>query len=1637
MKKFILSFSWLIIFTIQAQSPQLLKDINTVHTGEGRPFETVTYSGNVYFIKDDGVNGSEVWRTDGTTTEKFTDIDNAVFGDPYSLTVWNGKLYFSTDITGVWESDGTAVGTTSFTTETGDIIPASTVLYLANEVDKTLYVSDPVAQGADVVYTLNHGSVDRQYTVLGDGIFFIDNVPGSGNEVVYSDGTANGTVQMDLYPGTDGSWPGAFTAYNGKMYFYALKETPPFGTNNNGTGGKALYESDGSIIGTTEIVDFGVFSGLSSRTSSTIEMTVFNNKLYYYDVTGPTNTYDNTELYTFDGVTHSLLHTFTSASIIDGFKYVRNYNEINGTLYFNATDNGITSQPRQTDGATVTTSTLNLAGVSEHQILGSNILYQTFLGGETLSSTDLAGNVTTVFDHSNSLDYVPSDFSTLGGSMFYIAADDVEGIQLWKTDGTNLGTSRVTTSGFTTTQDSNPYNFTVLGSSLLFNATSAGTTSLYTSDGTSGNTLEGVTGMTILDGGVEFNGEYYYSLGSSANDKLMKTDGSSITEIQTFEKLISNLTVAGGKLYFTTNTIAEGTELWVTDGTVDNGAAIDLAVGGTFSTFPEDLMVVNNELFFTGIDVAGNGTRSLMKSDGTLVGTVVVHGNAYDVEEVAVAGDNIYMVQDDLFIGKELILFNTIAEGLIQYDIYDNGSTPNGDSNPKQLTPAGDKMYFFAQPFGSTSSWALVSVDGTNADPVILRYFGNASFSSIANTSTLLTFHVSSTNESKRYVVSAINNGIWTVDFNISNPLAIDDILYFVNTSENNLYETDGTDAGTSLVQSIVSPYELINFNDDLYFVSDINNLGKEVYSYRSSNQGFSITPAASMGVAQSISEPSELTIDWVSGGGDKRILLVSQSGDFSFPEDGTVYTADPAFGGSELSAGSGTFVIANDDIASVSANSFTPGSIYHFMLIEYTESTPGDTKYDRQGAIRETITLSKGDQLITFDNPGDVLGTSSPYTPVASTTSGLPISFTVNSGPASYNSSFGYLVFSNTGTVTVTASQAGNAEYNAAADVQVTFNVIKADQVLTFDPPTTATYPAANIPLSASSDAGLSVTIEVVSGPGFLSAGSLVVTGAGDIVLRASNTGNDFYNAISVEETLVVAKGDHTTTINPIADKVFGSVFTLGVGPGSDITSSAPAGNPTGLYDINIISGPATAENASNIQEVTITGVGTVTFEVVNLGNDNWNPAPTVQGTFEAIKASQTVSENVASEYKFSTETINFSDLVTSSTGQPVSFVITDGPGFFSGAGLDEYNFVSTGQVTVSAFAASSANYESSPAVDIVFTILKGDQTVTWSGFEEIADVTPGSITYSPDGFTMVAESGTGLDITYSINSGTGTGTITGDKLDIATSGSFDLRADQAGDANWNAAFATYSVTVNKADQTITFEAIEDKVRDTNGFAYAPTSSSGLEVSVSSSTGRTSYDGSQITFVTTSAGQEELILFNQGDANYLPAQNETVTFCISAPAPTLAISSQTNSEVTITSDNNFDSHEFFLDGNSIGIFSPGNFIFSDPGTYTATALASDGCPVSEISNAVVYEIALGLYDENELEVFPVPATDFINIRSKSAADITYKISDLSGRLIMTGNVEGKVDVKSLKKGVYLLQLVTDGALQTIRFSKE
>ena len=172
--------------------------------------------------------------------------------------------------------------------------------------------------------------------------------------------------------------------------------------------------------------------------------------------------------------------------------------------------------------------------------------------------------------------------------------------------------------------------------------------------------------------------------------------------------------------------------------------------------------------------------------------------------------------------------------------------------------------------------------------------------------------------------------------------------------------------------------------------------------------------------------------------------------------------------------------------------------------------SQAGNTDYGAASNVDQSFTVAKTAQTINFSS---LLGRAygdTPFAVSASTTSGLPAAFSIVSGPASIAGNT--VTLSGVGSVTVRASQAGNATYAPASNVDQTFTVAKASQSITFLTIPDRPFTTGTIALSATASSGLPATYAVVSGPASVSGSTLTITGAGIVTVKASQVGSTLY---------------------------------------------------------------------------------------------------------------------------------------------------------------------------------------------------------------------------------------------------------------------------------------------------------------------------------------------------------------------------------------------------------------------------------------------------------------------------------------------------------------------------------------------
>jgi len=104
------------------------------------------------------------------------------------------------------------------------------------------------------------------------------------------------------------------------------------------------------------------------------------------------------------------------------------------------------------------------------------------------------------------------------------------------------------------------------------------------------------------------------------------------------------------------------------------------------------------------------------------------------------------------------------------------------------------------------------------------------------------------------------------------------------------------------------------------------------------------------------------------------------------------------------------------------------------------TDNALNNTSSQQTVSLTGTGTQNQQPQTITFPNPGTQTYGVAPITLTATASSGLPVTYTVLSGPATVSGSL--LTIVGAGTVTVQANQAGNSQWQAAPPVNDTFLV-------------------------------------------------------------------------------------------------------------------------------------------------------------------------------------------------------------------------------------------------------------------------------------------------------------------------------------------------------------------------------------------------------------------------------------------------------------------------------------------------------------------------------------------------------------------------------------------------------------------
>lgn len=532
----------------------------------------------------------------------------------------------------------------------------------------------------------------------------------------------------------------------------------------------------------------------------------------------------------------------------------------NGELYF-STDDGIHGNELwKTDGTTegtIMVKDINSSGGGIGTSAGkfvsiNNILY--FTGSSTPNENDgydlwrtdgTALGTYLVKDLNSSWSNLPKCFTNYNNTLFFTLGGD-----LWKSDGTDAGTVIVKTSC--------AYgDLIVYGGKLMF----SGNYALWESNGSTAGTMLvknfGVQGNAGPQKYIVYNNNLYFEV----KDTLWVSDGTTLGTNVVVDS--SGVTLTRPRsLAVSNNILYVGTRdpgidgLWRTDGTPSGTYRIK-QFSSIYSGDPLDLTDVNGTLYFVAHDsnvgILEPLNKTLWKSDGTTNGTefikVINPSGNWSMENAFFNFQNtLYMNAYDTINGYELWSSDGTTSGT---SIIKNIAPNSWSSAPTEFIEMNSKLFFSVD--DNAHGRELWSSDGTPGGTKLLLDINNARESNIEQLTKVnnrLFFSAKSVNEGDELWISDGTNSGTNMVADIARPNAIGpqkiielNGLAYYNTP--NYYNTSGS-VGYGIYKSngVASGTELVKD----WYVQGMKKVGNKLYG---SYPGFWLSDGTTVGTQQ------------------------------------------------------------------------------------------------------------------------------------------------------------------------------------------------------------------------------------------------------------------------------------------------------------------------------------------------------------------------------------------------------------------------------------------------------------------------------------------------------------------------------------------------------------------------------------------------------------------------------------------------------------------------------------------------------------------------------------------------------------------------------------------------------------------
>jgi ELWxxDGT repeat protein len=503
-------------------------------------------NGIAYVTGGSFTTGSGLWRTDGTTAGT---VQIAGCPEPCDLesaadfTTLGGTVLFTRE-SGyqLWRTNGTAAGTVQVPSTAelaGNFVTVGSWAYFIARAEGhgfEVWRTDGSSAGA-VTEASDSSSLPEAVGVVGERFFFEAYRPDTGRELWSSTGTAATTSVVELSPGPASTDSGQGVALGG-----ALLYTPSI----NGAPA-SLWRSDGTAAGTRPVAPIRVTS----------EMAVLEG-VAYFGAGADTKT---AELWRSDGTTAG---TYPVTDLVPGApgSQPQEVAALADAVVFTVRSDsqGTINKVWRTDGTAAGTWRLTESNCSSLERAGGRVFMICGGGGELWSTDGSISGTRRVGGFSRIEFAEPTDVE---GTLFFRGGNFMDS-QLWKSDGTELGTGPVQDAAPGPVAD-RPTSLTASRGRLFFIGTTPETgTELWASDGTSAGT------RLVRD--------------------IVPGPGSSMVD--------GELEAVAGGVAFRAATGSTGVELWFSDGTQGGTTPFDEIEAGLPSSDPHSLTSVGSRIFF-------------------------------------------------------------------------------------------------------------------------------------------------------------------------------------------------------------------------------------------------------------------------------------------------------------------------------------------------------------------------------------------------------------------------------------------------------------------------------------------------------------------------------------------------------------------------------------------------------------------------------------------------------------------------------------------------------------------------------------------------------------------------------------------------------------------------------------------------------------------------------------------------------------------------------------------------------------------------------------------------------------------------------------------------------------------------------